>query len=407
MKRFHYAWAIVLACFLCCFSYGVFYSFGVFFKHLQAEFGWSRGLTSTIHSLHWIFFPISSLIVGWLSDKYGPKLPLIGGATLLSLGTVLLSRVQSPSQFYIFYALASLGSGVIWSLPTATVQRWFVKRRGLALGIVASGVGVSYTVSPLSSFLISGFGWRTAYLILGSGTWLILAFASWVIAASPEKKGLKPYGSEGETSLPTNSSPEGWEAKEAVRTFTLWQICAMYVCHLFAVTVIVVHLVNFATDLGIIEVHAATAWFTVGLFSIPGRVFGGYMGERIGYRRGFALCCLANTLLLLLLPGVNSLWMLFLFVPFYGLFYGGQTPMLPGLFADYFGLKPLSTLVGLQLFTGMLGGATGPLFAGFIFDTFQNYSIAFIAASFFWALSALLAIFLKKPRKRQGAKVKF
>ena len=83
--RFHYGWVIVLVCFFCCFSYGLFYSFGVFFRHLQQEFGWSRALTSTVHSLHMVFFPVSALIIGWLTDKYGPRLPLIGGATRGSL----------------------------------------------------------------------------------------------------------------------------------------------------------------------------------------------------------------------------------------------------------------------------------------------------------------------------------
>ena len=125
----------------------------------------------------------------------------------------------------------------------------------------------------------------------------------------------------------------------------------------------------------------------------------------MGYRRGFILCCLVNTFLLLWLLGVKNLWMLFLFVPFYGLFYGGQTPMLPGLFAEYYGLKPLSTLVGVQLLAGILGGTTGHLFAGFIFDRFQNYTMAFIAASCFWALGALFAIVLKRPRKLPGAEL--
>ncbi|MDY6853432.1 MAG: MFS transporter [Thermodesulfobacteriota bacterium] len=398
-KNIHYSWAVVLACFFCCFSYGIFYTFSVFFKHLQMEFGWSRGLTSTIHSLHWIFFPISSLVIGWFTDRYGPKLPLICGASLLGLGTSLLSCVQSPIQFYLFYAIASMGSGIVWSLPTATVQRWFEKRRGVALGIVASGIGFGYALSPLSSFIIVNFGWRTAYLLLGTGIWLILAFASCIIAGSPEEKGLKPYGVEEDDPRSAGEMLEGWEAKEAVKTPIFWQICAMHVTHLFAVMIIAVHLVNFATDIGIKEVHAATAWFLVGVFSMPGRIFGGYIGERIGYRKGFILCGSANALALLWLLCVKDSWMLFAFVPFYGFFYGGQTPMMPGLFSRFFGLKPLSTLVGLQLFTGMIGGTTAPLFAGFIFDTFANYNIAFITASLFWAMSALLAFLLERPVK--------
>lgn len=397
-ERFYYGWLIVLSCFLCCFSYGIFYTFGVFFKHLQMEFGWSRGLTSTIHSIHWIFFPISSLIIGWLTDKYGPKPPLIGGATLLGLGTVLLSRVENPVQFFIFYALASMGSGIIWALPAATVQRWFVKRRGLALGIMASGVGVGYAISPLSSLLISNLGWRAAYLILGLGIWVVLAFAAWIIVGSPQEKGLKPYGADDE-SLSEDSIPEDWKAGEVLKRVSFLQICSLHIFQLFAVMIVAVHLINFATDMGIAEVQAATAWFIVGLSSIPGRIVCGHIAERISYRKGFILCCIANSFALLWLLGVKSPSMLFVFVIFYGFFYGGQALMLPGLLAHFFGLKPLSTLIGLLMLTGIFSGTTAPLFAGFIFDKFKNYNIAFITASCIWALTALIAILLKKPKK--------
>jgi len=398
--RFHYGWVIVLVCFFCCFSYGLFYSFGVFFKHLQQEFGWSRALTSTVHSLHMVFFPISALIIGWLTDKYGPRLPLIGGATLMGSGIVLLSVVQSPIQFFTLYALASLGSGIIWSLPMGTIQHWFVKKRGLALGLSISGIGFSYALSPLSSLLISNFGWRTAYQIQGSVIWLILIFCAWAIAGSPRQKGLKPYGAETAQDMSAESELEGWEAGSAVKTISFWGICGMWSCHVFAVLIVAVHLVNYATDIGMSEVHGATAWFVVGCFSIPGRILGAYIGEKIGYRKGFSIFGLCNAIAIIWLLGAKNLWMLMLFAPFYGFCYGGQTPIIAALIGNYFGLKPLSTLLGLQMFTGMIGGTLGPWLAGFLYDKFNNYYIAFITASGFWALSALLSHILRKPQKQ-------
>ena len=384
---------------LCCFSYGVFYTFGVFLRHLQLEFGWGRGLASTIHSLHWIFFPISSVIVGRLTDKYGPKRPLIGGAVLIGLGISLLSTVQNITQFYIFYSLASLGSGIIWSLPTATVQRWFVKFRGLSIGIVASGVGMCYALSPLSSLLIANIGWRTSYIVLGIGTCLILLVASVLIVSSPEEKGLEPYGAGQDG--PVSGAPGfgGWDTADVMRNENFWLICGVHASHLFAVMTLAVHLVIFATDVGISEVSAATAWFIVGLSSIAGRIAGGYAGETIGYKRGFIICGLANTVMMLWLMRVESLWMLFLFVPLYGFFYGAETPMLPGVLGEHFGLKPIGTLIGTMMLTGMLSGTIAPFFAGFMYDAFQSYLVPFGTASAFWAVSAFLASLLRKPEK--------
>ncbi|MDY6968222.1 MAG: MFS transporter [Spirochaetota bacterium] len=397
--KFHYCWIIVLACFLCCFSYGVFYTFGVFFKHLQLEFGWSRGLTATIHSIHWIFFPISSFIIGRLTDKLGPKPPLLIGAFFIGLGISLLSQVQNITQFYIFYSIASLGSGIIWSLPTAIVQRWFVKLRGLSLGIVASGVGMGYALSPLSSILISDWGWRTSYIILGIGICLILLLAYFLIESSPQQKGLTPYGNPeaDEDLIIDNPSDIGWETKAVLKNKHFWQICGIHITHLFAVMTVAVHFVMFATDKGISEVNAATAWFVVGLSSIPGRIAGGFIGEKIGYKNGFIICGLMNTMMLIWFLNVENLWMLYLFAPIYGFFYGAQTPMLPAILGQYYGLKPLGTLIGTMMLTGIIGGTMGPYFSGLIFDKLGSYILAFGSASAFWALCGFLAFILKKP----------
>jgi MFS family permease len=103
--------------------------------------------------------------------------------------------------------------------------------------------------------------------------------------------------------------------------------------------------------------------------------------------------------MMLWLLGVKSLWMLLFFVPLYGFFYGGQTPIMAGLIGFYFGQKPLATLIGASVATGMLAGTTGPIFAGFIYDEFGSYYAAFLTASGVWALGALLAFLLRKPAK--------
>ena len=321
------------------------------------------------------------------------------GAFFIGLGISLLSQVQNITQFYIFYSIASLGSGIIWSLPTAIVQRWFVKLRGLSLGIVASGVGMGYALSPLSSILISDWGWRTSYIILGIGVCLILLIAYFLIESSPQQKGLTPYGnSEADEDLKIdNPNDIGWRTKAVLKNKHFWQICGIHITHLFAVMTVAVHFIMFATDKGISEVNAATAWFIVGLSSIPGRIAGGFIGEKIGYKNGFIICGLMNTMMLIWFLNVENLWMLYLFAPIYGFFYGAQTPMLPAILGQYYGLKPLGTLIGTMMLTGIIGGTMGPYFSGLIYDKLGSYIIAFGSASAFWALCGFLAFILKKP----------
>ena len=197
------------------------------------------------------------------------------------------------------------------------------------------------------------------------------------------------------------SNKAGWEARDAVKTAGFWKLCGMFVCHVFAVMIVAVHLVNFATDIGIDEVHAATSWFSIGCFSIIGRILGGYLGEKMGYQKAFILFGATNAVVVLWLLAVKNLWMITLFVPFYGFCYGGQTPIIPALMGRFYGLKPLSTLLGIQFFMAIFGGVTAPWFAGFLFDQFKNYHGAFFTASGFWALTALLASVLEAPRKER------
>jgi MFS family permease len=256
-----------------------------------------------------------------------------------------------------------------------------------------------YVLSPASSLLIAGIGWRASYLVLGTGTCLILLAASLLIVSCPEKMGLEPYGAMQDG--PTSGVPGlgEWETTEVMRNRNFWLICGIHASHLFAVMTLAVHLVIFATDVGISEVSAAAAWFLVGLCSIAGRIAGGYAGEAIGYKRGFIICGLANTVMLLWLIQVDSLWMLLVFVPFYGFFYGAETPMLPGILGNFFGLRPLATLIGTMMLTGMLTGTIAPFFAGFLYDALKSYLVPFGTAAAFWAFSAFLAFLLRKPAK--------
>ena len=141
--NFFYGWVIVAACFVAATSYGLFYTFGVFFKSLQDEFGWGRALTGSVHSVHLVIYALSTYFFGRLTDRIGPRRALSLGAFFIGIGLSLCSMITSIWQLYFFYIIASLGSGVTVSLPNATVQKWFIRKRGLALGLVTAGVGAT------------------------------------------------------------------------------------------------------------------------------------------------------------------------------------------------------------------------------------------------------------------------
>lgn len=187
-----YGWFVVAACFGATFSTGgILFSFGVFFRPLENEFGWSRALVSSGYTAFVTGYAISVINTGRLADKYSPRPILFVSALLVGVGISLCSQVYSINQLRIFLLVAGLGSGATWSVPTSTVQRWFYQRGrvGLTLGVVVAGVGVGFLIfPPLINYLILNIGWRRAYLVLGTLVLIVIAISSLVIKQSPAEK---------------------------------------------------------------------------------------------------------------------------------------------------------------------------------------------------------------------------
>ena len=405
MGKIFFGWKVVAACFLCCLSYGTFYSFGIFFKPLSDEFGWSYTMTSSVQSLHIIFYIISSFVVGWATDRFGPKWPLIGCALCLGFGYALSSGVQSLIALYVFYSLASFGAGIVWSLPLSTVQRWFVQRRGLALGITISGIGIgTFVWAPVVDTLIYNYGWRTAYLVMGIASALMLLPAS-LIVTTPEKKGLKPNGFQrlhsevpgGGQNAPSGRRP--MELSQAVRTKQLWLICLIQLIFNIGLFLVFVHLVPYAIQNNIHRSAAARAVGLIGAVSILGRIVFPTMIEKNpnpAWEKALGFCAIAAAVMLIVLTKVHTTWMLYFFVIIFGFFYGGWIPMIVALTGHYYGLKHLGTILGIiQL--GMVGGIIGPLLGGLIYDHAGRYSPAFMIGALTFMIAGVIAFLLRAP----------
>jgi MFS family permease len=405
---FFYGWIMVATCFVAATSYGLFYTFGVFFKYLQADFGWGRALTGSVHSLHLVIYAFSTYFFGRLTDSYGPKRSLCLGALFIGIGLSLCSLINSIWHLYLFYLIASLGSGVTVSLPNSTVQKWFVQKRGLALGLVTAGVGAgTLLLAPLSQYLIVSYGWRNTYLIIGFSYWALLTLNACFMVDRPERRGLKPYGwkeNEGNDELAghgQNSGNQDWPAREAMKTKAFLLIVLIYFFTNLPIHMIMIHIVPYATDLGISKTFAASALGLIGGISIPGRVGMGVLSEKIGWKQGLFLCCLLCALMLFWLIWVRTFWMLLVFVLVYGLFYGGKITTIPGLIGYFFGSRSLGEIIGMIHAASLTGGIIGPVLGGYLFDRSGSYSIAFLTAALAFSASAILTLFTHPPPKRK------
>jgi len=395
--KLFYGWVIALSAFLILLVLGGTYSFGVFFQSLLAEFGWTRAMISGGFTLQLLVIGGFSVVTGRLTDKYGPRMVMTVGSVFLGAGYLLMSQTTSIWQLYLFYGvMIGIGNSCGWMPMLSVVTRWFVKKRGIVIGIVASGIGLgTVIVSPVAGWLISIYGWRFSYVVIGSAALVVTMVAAQFLRRDPGEMGLVPYGAD-KTSDSLNSADEGFSFQEVLRSWQFWIFCLAVFGYGFSSGVVMVHIVLYATGMGISVASASIILACISGVSIVGRPIMGSAGDRLGNKLVFMTSfgvMLASLLWLLI---ARELWMFYLFAALFGFAYGGIVALEPLLVADLFGLKSHGMVLGAVAFSDTIGGAIGSVLAGYIFDVTGSYDIATITCVIFIFI-AIVALVFSKP----------
>jgi OFA family oxalate/formate antiporter-like MFS transporter len=389
---------------------GIIYTFGIFFKPLIADFGWSRAATSGVYSLFQVSAGIAVIPLGWLADRFGPSRISVLSGFMIGLGLILTSQVSELWQLYLTYGvIVGIGVSGTFAICTGVTARWFFKRRGLALGIVSSGVGLGTVImSPVAERLITAFGWSEAYIIIGLVTLVVIITCSVFLRSDPAEIGCRPYGEEGPPlQTPTTehkngaicpTTETGIALSVAFRNRHLWILISLFFFFGLGVQLVQVHFVNYATDKGITSFIAATFLSVIGVCSVVGRLASGAMSDRIGHIRALIICCVIFTVSLIWLTFAEQLWMFYFFAILFGLSYGGEVPLMPLLIGQFFGLKAVMALVGVTMASSRAGGALGAWMGGAVFDATNSYTVAFIIAAITGLLSLLIIPMLRKAK---------
>jgi MFS family permease len=396
--RFFYGYIIVAAAFFTQVTmHGTRSSFGIFFKPILSDFGWTRALISGAFSISSILQGLSGIIMGGLNDRLGPRIVMTICGFLVGLGLLLMSQVNTSWQLYLFYAvILGIGMGGLLAPPMSTVARWFVKRRSVMMGIVAAGGGTSTLVMPLlANWLISAYGWRNAYIILGFLVLVIVILVAQFLRRDPAKMGLLPYGENQVQEQRLNLVVEGLSLKEAILTRQFWMVVTTFFSFGYCAVTIQVHLVPHATDLGISATMAASIFATSGVVMIAGSLLLGSLADRIGGRQTFILCLALMLASLLWLLIAREVWMLYFFVIVMGFAFGGATTMESPLVAELFGIRSHGLILGVCNFCLTIGSTLGPFIAGYIFDVNDSYQLAFIILVIVMAIGVILAALLR------------
>lgn len=392
---FFYGWIVLAACFVATFSFGLLYTFAVFMPSLVKEFDWSRALTSSVYSVQYGAWAVSSVIVGRLTDRLSARPLLLLGALFIGTGMALCSQVNSLWQLYLLYTITGLGLGATWVIPAVIVQRWFIRNRGFALGIVAAGVGVGALILvPMVTYLSNSFSWRIAYLVVGISLGILLILTALVIRDAPEKMGLRPYGEEKVISNIHTSLP--LDDRRVIRSRSYIFVIIMYALNMFAWTIINVHLVSYASELGMGSMAGSQALGILAGVSVAGRIVIGTLADKFGWKEADFITCLLCGLLVASLLWVTNPQLLILFAVVYGFFYGGRIPTMTGLVAYLFGIRGLAELTGIAWGLGGLFGLLGPITAGYLFDRLDSYTVAFIVSAFAFVLAGCFSLLTRR-----------
>ena len=392
---------IVASCFsVQAIGVGVYISYGVFFNPLMAEFGWPRAAISGSSAVAFFVSGLFGVFIGRLNDRIGPRIIMSVTALFLGIGCMLMSGMDTLWELYLYFGLVfGIGLSSIDVIALTTIARWFPEKRGFMTGITKVGTGAGQLIFPLlASFLISGFGWRHAGVILG-----ILALISLLVIAQFLKK--EPAGSGKTAALSPGRivrRPDGdLSFSEASRTFPLWLLCIINLIIVSCLMSILVHIVPHGRDIGISAHKAASVLSAIGGVSMAGRFIIGMVIDRIGGKRAMILSLLLLLAGLFWLQTADSLWKLYVFACVYGLAHGGFFTVISPITAELFGPASHGALFGLVVFFGTAGGALGPILTGYLFDISGSYSLPFRLILTVGALGFLFLFLLKPVRSEK------
>ncbi|MFC1907081.1 MFS transporter [Chloroflexota bacterium] len=407
-----YHWAVLGAA-LCVaiVAYAVHYSFGIFFKPLSDEFNWTRAMTSGAFSLYMLSRGGFGILTGWATDKYGPRITVATGGFCIGIGLILTSQVSAIWQLYIFYSLlVGLGVSVAFAPLIATTARWFVKKRGLATGIVLAGVGLGTALMPKpASYLIDTYSWSTSYIIIGLFAMAAMGLAAIVLRRTPEECGLLPYGITKaqihNQNVETDKSSftidkKGFSLREATRIPSFWMLFIITILFATCLYMVMIHIVQHASDVGISMPVAASFLAVIGVSTIAGRLAAGWLSDAIGKKPMLTICLLLQAGSVFSLMGINNVAAFYVFAIVFGLVYGGIVTQLPLIAGELFGLHSIGAIVGLEMLGTSLGGALGPILGGYVFDVTNSYSSAFLSAATGLLVATLLIPLLKPPKNK-------
>ncbi len=406
--RFFLGWTVVAVAALASFTQVAFFNpiLGVFIPEFEREFGWSRTEISAAVTLGSLVGALMAPLSGPLIDRYGGKTFVAGGALAMAIALVALANMQAEWQFFIIYSVGrGLASGILALSTSVTVSKWFVRRRGYAIGVMTLGNRAGFAVLPIGvQLIIDASGWRTAAYALAMMvvTLGILPALRW-LHPRPERFGLLPdgdiavEGGLGGSAAALRRQEVSWTRAQAIRTRAFWLVTAAVSLQNWGGGAVNLHQIPHLVDKGLEPQAAALVISVSAVFAGMGSLLEGVLDSRLGARKTMVVGLVGASGGMVVLMSVDSVAMGFVFAATYGVTFGLMVTSSQIVFADYFGREALGAIRGTAAPFQLTLNAIGPIVAGVAFDLTGSYMAAFIPFTIGYLVATLCLVAAAKP----------
>ena len=382
------------------------YAVSVVLPRIQADFGVTRGDASLPYTLSMIGFGFGGILMGRLSDRYGVMVPVLLGATFLSIGFIAAGSSVSLWQFSLAQGLliGLLGTSATFAPLAADTSHWFTRRRGIAVAICMSGNYIAGAVwSPIIQYFIESAGWRQTYIGMGVFCFFTMLPLALVMrrrlpistpapartASTPVRPFESPAGSD--PSRPLGFSPAALQAL----------LCVAGVACCVAMSMPQVHIVAYCSDLGFGAARGAEMLSLMMGAGVISRLVSGWLADRIGGLSTLMVGSILQGIALLMFLFTNGVGSLYIVSAMFGLFQGGIVPSYALIVRQFFTPLEAGARVGTVLMASLFGMALGGWMSGVIFDLTGSYRAAFLNGTA-WNLLNIAIVGFLMYRARRG-----
>lgn len=404
--RLFYGWVMVAVAFaVILIGAGTRAAPGALLLPIQSETGWTVGQITIAGAAGLLLLGLGGPVSGWLIDRFGVRRTTIAALALTASGMAASGLATEVWQLVLLFGVVSgFGAGLVSSsLGPIVATRWFVRRRGLVIGVFGAAASAGQLLFiPFLVGLGSGQGWRLAAVVLGGLVALTIIPALFLLRERPESVGARALGQAPDAPALAQRSDPGI-LRRAIRRPEFWLLAGtFFVCGATSNGVVGQHFIAHAVDHGFTQGAAAGALALMGIFNFTGTIVSGFLTDRFDPRKLLLTYYVFRGISLLFLPALHSSTDIVIFSVLFGLDYIATVPPTVALVADVFGRNNVGIVYGWVYAAHMLGAAILAQVAAIIRDSSGTYTLAYLTAGWMAVAAGVVILALRRARPAHG-----